>query len=321
MKFLKYFLVLLLPLILFGCECTGQKVEIKPNETAFLVPMYGANKSDQKKFMSIDYLEQNKVAQKLIIIPSEKVDLGAHTYECLPTMKVITVDRTPVTREWTAEGKTGTSTQNQAISVESVESINFGIGTTITVMIKEEDAAKYLYYYAGAPLPTIVDQNVRGLIASKLADAFGTRTLEDCRKDKMIIFRGVEEDAKKIFKEYGITIVNMGMVDGLSYANKEIQTSIDAVFTSQQKVVKAAQDKLEQDKINEKNVATAQAQLEAAQKWKQAQDAMVAKTTLDIEMKKAEAQVEMAHKWNGVMPASIMPQGTNLLMGLDSPKK
>ena len=44
-------------------------VEIGPNQSAFLIPLTGANKAGQGKFMSIDYLQANKVATKRIQIP------------------------------------------------------------------------------------------------------------------------------------------------------------------------------------------------------------------------------------------------------------
>ena len=63
--------------------------------------------------------------------------------------------------------------------VESKDSIGFAIGVNITAMIQEEDASKFLYYYAGAPLSTVIDNNVRGMVSSILSEEFGVRELRE----------------------------------------------------------------------------------------------------------------------------------------------
>ena len=52
---------------------TEQAVEVKNNETAFVVPLEGDSKSKQAQFMSIEYLEKAKVATKRIVIPLRKI--------------------------------------------------------------------------------------------------------------------------------------------------------------------------------------------------------------------------------------------------------
>ena len=50
--------------LLVGCVGPAKVlpiVEIEPNETAFLVPMEGASKEDQARFMSEEFLQENKV--------------------------------------------------------------------------------------------------------------------------------------------------------------------------------------------------------------------------------------------------------------------
>ena len=118
---------------------TEQAVEVKNNETAFVVPLEGDSKSKQAQFMSIEYLEKAKVATKRIIIPLRKRSLGRawFDYEWIPLARVIVVDRSPVTREWL---------DKEGIKVESLDSVGFTVGVNCTGMIREEDAAKFLYY-------------------------------------------------------------------------------------------------------------------------------------------------------------------------------
>ncbi len=59
----------------------------------------------------------------------------------------------------------------------------------------------------------------------------------------------------------------------------------------------------------------------AAEEFAKAQEAAIKSTQLDIEMIKAKAMFEAAKKWNGSVPASILPQGSQLLFGLDGVNK
>ena len=60
-------ILVLFAMCLTGCGCVGPykqevMVDIQPNETAYLVPLEGANKTSQASFTSIDYLDANKIA-------------------------------------------------------------------------------------------------------------------------------------------------------------------------------------------------------------------------------------------------------------------
>jgi hypothetical protein len=73
--------------------------EIEPNETAFVIPLE-LGTENQAKLESIDFLEKNQVAAKRIVIPQRERKIGrwGHNIEWIPTVRVVTVDRTPVTR-------------------------------------------------------------------------------------------------------------------------------------------------------------------------------------------------------------------------------
>lgn len=138
-----------------GCGDYKKEIvrEIGENQTAFVVPLEGDTKGGQKKFMSIEYLNapEVKVATKRITIPTRKLHTGRMwwEYKWIETVKLIVVDRTPVTRVWTSGKETGTSATNQAFCVESRESVDFCAGATAMATIPEADAALYLYHYAG----------------------------------------------------------------------------------------------------------------------------------------------------------------------------
>lgn len=323
--------------VLFLSGCVGPaKIEpieeIATNETAFLVPLEGATKSDQQKFMSIEYLETSKVAAKRITIPIRQRDIGRMwwEYEWIPTMKVIKIDRSPVSREWTVETGTCTKTKNEAIELESLDSIGFSIGITITALVSEDNASKFLYYYAGKQLSNIIDENVRSYISSILSREFNSRKIEDCKNDKRKIMEIAQKEVTEYFSKMGITICNLGMVEGMNYTDKEIQDSINKVNKQELAVKEAAQKLEEKKKLNEIDIQvnstqntiliqTAQAQKDAAELFAKAQEAIIKKTELEIEVIKAEAMKIAATKWNGQSP-NMVTSGSGFLFNLDSMK-
>jgi regulator of protease activity HflC (stomatin/prohibitin superfamily) len=310
-----------------GCSCFigPPKVEIceeiANNETAFVIPLEGANKTEQGKFGSVEYLEEKKVATKRITLPQREKITGRWwgDYVWVPTVKIIKVDRSPITREWTQSAQKGTSTNDDAIDVESKDSIGFSVGINITCSVLEEDAAKFLYHYPGGSLKLVVDTNVRGFCASVLSREFGSRDLTKCKSDKREISSLLLEEVQKEFKVRGITINSLGIVGGLIYDSKEIQKAIDDGYVAEQRIKIAEQQKLEQDKINEKNISIAKAEADAANEFKKAAEARIEMVRLEIEKIRAEALKMWVSKWDGTMPANIMPQGSQFLMGMDMP--
>lgn len=317
------FALMLLP-ILFLTGCGPVKIEpletIDTNETAFVVPLEGSSKGDQGRFMSIDYLESAKVATKRVTLPLRYRRVGRmwFEYEWIPTVRVIKVNRAPITREWTDEEERGTNKlADDSISVQSKDSIGFKVGINITAFVAEESAAKFLYYYAGKPLSQVVDENIRGYVTSVLTREFGSRTLEEGKLAKREISDLILKDCQENYSKLGITVSSLGIIGGMKYVNKEIQDSINNNYVAGMKIQQSENDKLAQVNINAKEFSVAQNARAMAEEFAKAADAQVAKTKLQIELTRAEAMKTAAEKWNGSMPSSILPQGSNLLFGLD----
>lgn len=300
-------------------------VEIGPSKTAFLVPLEGAAKEGQGKFMSEEYLQSAKVATKRVVIPVRKRITGKFPilfgdYKWIPTVMVIEVDRTPETREWTREEGTGTSKRNQAIAVESKDSISFKVGVNTTTAIIEEDAAKFLYNFAGKHLTSVTDENVRGSVQTVLGREFGTRTLNECRVDKAEIFEICFKEVKAEFKKLGVTIMSLGHAEGLIYKDGEIQKAINENFKLEMDVIAAQNERKAQAERNLKDIEKAQAERDAAKAFAEAAQARTQQVDLEIRKIDANARLELAKKFNGQMPANILPQGSSLLLGLDTSK-
>ncbi len=319
-KFLVVIGVLLLLASLTSCQKPFDKpefIDIGTNETAFVVPLTGAT-SDQKAFMSIEYLEKNMVATKRIQISHEWVQTGRRSTEgqYLPSIKVIKVDRTPVSATWTS------TSGNQKVGVESIESIGFTVGLSVTAMIEATDAP---------PLKDIVNTDVNAYIKSRCSAYFGVLTIEDAKKQKQEILDKVLKETRAFFLPFGVTITQLGLTDGLVYDDGKIQASIDAL-ASKQAEIKVAQSELERQRItNTKDTEVAQTARDIAfnNKKKEADAAQYAAAAtaanlsvilkqreLDIAMKNAEARLALATNPNFKMP-NVISDKTFSVMGLD----
>lgn len=327
--------ILIISLIYFS-SCGPARVDkyqdIKANETAFVTPMEGANKTNQKKFMSLDYLKESKVAQKRIFIPQKKVKTGRLwvDYKWIPTIKIITVNRSPVTREWTKDNNTGSSVKDQAFLVESRDSISFRVGCNCTASILEDNTPLFLYYFSTKDLSEIMDTNIRQYVQAMLSKEFGKLDLggnrstsennidvKTCRNSKAEIFDKTFIETKKHFKEMGITIDSLGMSEGLTFIDKEIQITINDTFKAEMNIEIARSEKNAQTIINKKNEDIARSKRLQAEEFAKAAEAQIKQVNLDIEKMKAEATLNASKKWSGNVPSKILPSGSGFLFGLD----
>jgi hypothetical protein len=269
---------------------------IEPHQTGILIPLEG-NTEKQGQFMSEEFLKNNKVASKRVQIPHRWLQTGRRGYqgEWIPTMKLIVVDRTPQTREWTESKGTGTSSANQGIRAESKESIDFLARFNVSAQILEEDVAKFLYNYNMKPLSQIMDTDLRAVVEGKFTEEAGKRELKVILEEKEDIMKNVVDYTTKFFKERGITVSVLKLKGSFGY-DPAIQKSIDDKF-------KSAQEVITQQNLNKKAIEKAEADAQVAEK-----QAMVINTTaklkeLEIREIEAKAMLEMGKNWR---PTHIM---------------
>jgi len=287
----------LLAITLAGCgaHAVDEVQYIGPSETAFLVALDGNTKKNQDKLGSVDFLEADKISAKRVLIPHKIIDLcpdcsGYNHQQDVATLTLYKISRSPVSREWTSSTTTGTSAQNQAFSVESIESIDFDIGGMITAHVAEADTAKFLYWYSGKQLDEIMDTNIKTTIGGILAREFGKRTYDQCRAEKNDVFAIALAETRAAYAPMGITIDTLGYTEGMTPHDKKIQDAINAKFEADQQV------------------SIADAQLQAAKKISEASDAVKIKQQLEIQMKEVEITMIMAQKWDGhgIMPLFVV---------------
>jgi len=150
-------------------------VEIDTSDTGFLIPLEG-DTTLQARFQSEDYLKQRKVAAKRVQITHRWSQEGRlpDSGRWIPMVRLVKVNRSPITREWTTAQTTTASgaiqRSDRAIWIESADSVGFSMGFTCTAFIPEDDAAKFLYWYPSGSLADVMDHEVRGRIQQSAAE-------------------------------------------------------------------------------------------------------------------------------------------------------
>lgn len=269
-------------------------IEIDSSESAFLIPLEG-DATDQAAFHSVKFLDEKKVAAKRVQITHRWSRTGfmPASGKWIPTVRLIKVDRRPITREWTRSHQTGTSMRDEAITAESKDSVNFSMGISCTANIPEEMAATFLYSYPSKSLADMMDMEVRARIHQVIAEEAGGYSLFELPGKKNDIIKAVREDVIPFFQKKGIEITTLAMLGGLTFENPEVQRAIDdSAKASQLKVAaeakKAAADVEESMKAN---------QLKLAAEGKRAAQEIDNKTSLlVVEGKAAVAKREIESK-------------------------
>ncbi len=317
-----------------GCRPfdTPEFEEIDTSETGFLIPLEGAT-DQQVAFESENYLAQRKVAAKRVQVPHRWVQTGRmySTGEWMDTVRLIKVDRSPVTREWTADSSSGTKDTNEAIWIESKDSVGFSVGFNCTAFIEEEDTARFLYMYRSRSLADMMDSEVRARIQSVAAETAAKYDLDELRSRKQEMVDDVRADAIAFFKERGITVTTIGMFGGFTYQNPKIQEAIDETFVAQQKKVinialfdaqQKENERIELEAEGQANMARTIAEGEADAIMKIAEATREAQSDpLFVQLKQFEVERDRIEKWNGEYPSYLLQmesgsQSPSLMMQL-----
>jgi hypothetical protein len=239
-----------------GCAYdTPVFVEWGPNVTPFLVQLEGDQQ--QATVNTEELLRENMLNARRVQITYrwQKMGYGIANGKYLPNERLILVDRNPITREWTASKDSGTKAKDEAVWVESSDSVGFSTGISITArIVSNDDAVKFLFNYPAGKvraidlrnkykdpyevkevsLEDVMDTEVRARVQKVFAEEAARYKMDELRSKKNEIMKAVEEDVLAFFKTRGITITTIAMFGGLRYENPEIQRAIDKVFQAQQ---------------------------------------------------------------------------------------
>ncbi|WP_158261180.1 MULTISPECIES: SPFH domain-containing protein [Pirellulaceae] len=302
-----------------GCRPfdTPEFEEIDTSETGFLIPLEGAT-DQQVAFESERYLAERKVAAKRVQVPHRWVQTGRmySMGQWMDTVRLIKVDRSPVTREWTADSSSGTKTANEAIWIESKDSVGFSVGFNCTAFIEEDDTARFLYMYRSRSLVDMMDSEVRARIQSVAAETAAKYDLDELRSRKQEMVDDVRQDVIAFFKQRGITVTTIGMFGGFTYQTPKIQEAIDETFVAQQKKVinmalfdaqQKENERIELEAEGQANMARTIAEGEADAIMKIAEATREAQSDpLFVQLKQFEVERERIEKWNGEYPSYLL---------------
>ena len=257
-----FFLVSIITLLVLtacGPYKTPKYKDVGANETAFLIPLEQGTGTNQKMLKSVEYLEQKKIPAKRVYIEQKQIETGRYygDYIYIPTDTLIIVHRAPVTREWAKE---------TSLTVESKESIGFSIPVNCTGSVLEEDASKFLYHYGGQSIEYVMDHNVRPYMLDLLTTSFGRLTLDECQKERNDVYEKMKAQTIAFFKDYGLTVINLGIAGQYTYTDNSIQEAINTKFISEMKITAA------------QNEAT------AAKKFAEASESIKKQKELDVEV-------------------------------------
>ena len=154
------------------------------------------------------------------------------------------MDKSPVTREWTADPNTGTSKRNEAIWVMTSDQVEFSTGWTCTARIAARDAAvKFLHNYPSGSLQSVMDTEVRAKLQAEFGLEVTDVPMDELRKNATPHIKNVVKTLTTFFAERGITITNLGITGGFVYKDKAIQDMLVKVFNAEQeKAIAVGQD-------------------------------------------------------------------------------
>lgn len=307
-----------------GCWRPFEPVKLEvvaPNEEAFLLPYVGDPKK-QESSNNEEYLKANLVYTKQVKIPQQWVPLGYETFgpngRWQDAAILVKVDKSPVTREWTADPNSGTSDRNEAIWVMTSDQVEFSTGWTITARIEtRDDAVLFLHNYPNGSLTKVLDSEVR----SKLQSVFGLEVtdlpMEELRKSATPHIQSTVQQIEEFFKPRGITITNLGITGGFIYKDKSILDTMVKVFNAEQEKSVAAAETAAQEERNKRTILEATGKADALLKTKKA-EAEGIKLVADAKMyeletagesleayvalKQLELQKELLLRWDGAYP-------------------
>ena len=301
---------------LSGCGPAWKElsVETDPNQAVFTYTLEGDTLKNQRK-INPGLGEAKRIQAQRIVVDQRRYETGRWwqwwSYDWIPSQKVVKVSLTPVTREWTGDSNTGTSTKNQALQVESANSINYTLPANIRCSITRGKEHLFLNRFSGKSLEEVVDGNVWGYAQARVAYYCGRLDIDETLSQLGEISEKVARELSEKFEPYGITVEKFGLFGGLSYDNPEIQTALNDVFTAQNDKLVAKQEQAAQRQENEILLQRVQAERrQALALWNSRQGALM-RTQLELMQKDVDAAKAAVERWDGAAPG-LVPENAGM---------
>lgn len=341
MKKFGILVALVFSLFLTGCYrgYEPQKLfEIGTNEEGFLLPLTGTS-DKQVSSNNEEYLEKNLVYTQQVRIPQRWLQTGYMDWygHWIDAAMLIKVDKSPVTREWTADSTTGTSNVNEAVWVMTADGVEFSTGWTCTARIQsKQDAVKFLHNYKNETLAKVMDTEVRARIQTEFGLEVTDLHMQELRTNATPHIKKVIKSVEDFFTTRGITITNLGITGGFVYKDKSVMEKLVQVFNAEQEKNIAIAEANAQEERNKKIQFEAEAKAKALLTEKEAESKGIkavadakfyeiekAKENLKmyLELKLLELKRIQLEKWNGEFPKYMMGGNPNLLLEMPREKE
>jgi hypothetical protein len=316
---------------------------ISTSEEGFLIPYAGDSKK-QASSNNEEYLKQNLVYSKQIRIPQQWIQKGYETTgpngDWQDAAKLIKVDKSPVTREWTADPNSGTSNKNEAIWVMTSDQVEFSTGWTCTSRIESrDDAVRFLHNYPAGSLQGVMDGEIRARIQATFGIEVTDLPMDELRKKATPHVQAVVTKVTDFFKARGITITNLGITGGFVYKDRTVGDTMVKVFNAEQEKSLAAAATAAQDEKNKQIRMQAEGKAQALLTERKAEadgirmvaDAKAyeiekAKEDLKgyLDLKRIELENAKIAKWDGRFPTTFMgglggDKGIDMLLQVPTP--
>jgi hypothetical protein len=300
---------------------------INPNEEGFLLP-FTTDPSKQSQTNTEEYFKKNLVFTQQVRIPQQWVAKGYETLfpngEWRPGAILVKVDKSPVTREWTADPNSGTSNRNEAIWVMTADQVEFSTGWTCTARIaSRDDAIKFLHNYPNGTLEKVMDHEIRAYLQAAFGLEVTDLPMDELRKKATPHIKSVTDKTEKFFALRGVQITNLGITGGFVYKDRSIIETLVKVFNAEQEKNIAIAKSAAQIEQNKQVISEAEGKAAAILMEKKAEASGI-KMVADAkayEMEKAkgdgktylalknlELQKSKIEKWDGKFPTYFMGQ-------------
>ncbi|MCB0352392.1 MAG: hypothetical protein KDD64_02670 [Bdellovibrionales bacterium] len=295
--------------------------EIALNETAFMVPLTG-DQTKQGQFANAEALEANKVFGLRVTLPQRKRDTGRISFSWEPSVELVRVERAPVYALWSDDpfNSRDQSGARDALQVQDNGGIKFAVPLTVAAMILPEDAATFQSVYRGKSLRDVLDSDVFNYAQTDLSARFEAVPLMVAREKKGEFVRATEGTTTTFFKDRGVTILYLGLYEGLIYRDPQIQRRIDEEYVRQLQARALAFSRTAQQTRNETNVLDANIRREIAGLYEESKDAFVLSRQIAIAEEGADIIVQAASVWKGGLPSKVLGGGgsedTSLLINV-----
>ena len=309
-------------------------VQIDTNETAFVIDLFAESEDNaQATLTSEDYYEKHLLNEKLVQIPHKWVKTGRMrgTGKYIPKLKVVAVSNSPITGTWDDE-----------IKVETKGSQGFTVPMKYAIRVTPQDSGRFLSKFpANIPVQDarskmlsspekVADNQFRNIVAAELSKEFHKYEYKDVFPNRDDIVAAAIDRIQEWAKEFGITIDNLAVWNGLIPDDATLQNQMDeqAKLAAQVETEKKRFDAEKQKKENEielqkmeKQRILAETENAKADARKTVETQQILAQTSNIELARKQREQEIANlKLKGEAEAQAIINRSKALDNIAFPK-